>query len=75
MHHLLERAKEEQDLFWLSMGFDSSDGEKDEDFDSKDGSRSAREDSFDSDFSKKEKSKNAKRSFQLAKKTNLIDSS
>ncbi len=52
MHHLLERAKEEQDLFWLSMGFDSSDGEKDDDFNSNDGSQSNKDDSFDSDFSK-----------------------
>ena len=39
MQELLIRAKEEQDLFWLSMGFESSDGEKDEDFDSKDDDR------------------------------------
>ncbi len=36
------------------MGFDSSDGEKDESFDSKQESDSAREDSFDSDFGKEE---------------------
>lgn len=32
MNELLARAKEDKDLFWLAMGFDSSDGEKDEDF-------------------------------------------
>jgi hypothetical protein len=32
MKELLARAKEEQDLFWLSMGFCSSDGERDDDF-------------------------------------------
>lgn len=50
MHQMLMRAKEEQDLFWLSMGFDSSDGERDEDFNSHEESDSAKEDSFDSDF-------------------------
>jgi hypothetical protein len=39
MQELLIRAREEQDLFWLSMGFESSDGEKDEDFNSKDDDR------------------------------------
>ena len=34
MQVLLERAKEEQDFFWLSMGFFSSDGEMDEDYNS-----------------------------------------
>jgi hypothetical protein len=33
------------------MGFDSSEGEHDEDFISVEASKSAREDSFDSDFS------------------------
>jgi len=32
MKELLARAKDEQDLFWLSMGFCSSDGERDDDF-------------------------------------------
>ena len=36
MQELISRAKEDQELFWLSMGFFSSDGEKDEDFKSED---------------------------------------
>ena len=36
MQELILRAKEDQELFWLSMGFFSSDGEKDEDFKSED---------------------------------------
>jgi hypothetical protein len=36
MQDLISRAKEDQELFWLSMGFFSSDGEKDEDFKSED---------------------------------------
>lgn len=41
MQVLLQRAKEEEDFFWLSMGFFSSDGEMDEDYNSRD--------NFDSD--------------------------
>jgi len=32
MNELIARAKREKDLFWLSMGFLSSDGERDDDF-------------------------------------------
>lgn len=44
------------------MGFDSDDGEKDEDFNSQDGSQSAKEDSFDSDFSDCKNAKKRKKS-------------
>lgn len=61
MHHMLMRAEEEQDLFWLTMGFVSSEGEKDEDFNSEQESQSAKEDSFDSDFGKDEEEKQTKK--------------
>lgn len=51
METLLWQAKEDKDLFWLSMGYFSSDGEKDEDFN--EGSQI--EDSFDSDFDEQPK--------------------
>lgn len=44
-----------EELFWLGMGYDSDDGERDATFNSKDESieQSDKEDSFDSDFSKR----------------------
>lgn len=51
MPTLIWQAKEEQDLFWFGHGYESSEGEADEDFNSKEVSLSAKEDSFDSDFS------------------------
>lgn len=50
---LIWQAKEHQDLFWFGEGFESSEGELDEDFNSREVSLSAKEDSFDSDFSRK----------------------
>ena len=55
MPGLILQAQEMEELFWLGMGYDSDDGEKDATFNSKDESieQSDKEDSFDSDFSKK----------------------
>jgi hypothetical protein len=52
---LIMQAQEMEELFWLGMGYDSDDGERDVTFDSKDESieESDKEDSFDSDFSKR----------------------
>jgi hypothetical protein len=51
---LIMQAQEIEELFWLGMGYDSDDGERDVTFNSKDESieESDKEDSFDSDFSK-----------------------
>lgn len=52
---LIMQAQEMEELFWLGMGYDSDDGERDVTFNSKDGSieESDKEDSFDSDFSRR----------------------
>ena len=73
MHHMLMRAEEEQDLFWLTMGFMSSEGEKDESFDSKQVSDSAREDSFDSDFGKDEEDSQKKNKRRKEKRSVVKD--
>ena len=54
MPGLILQAQEMEELFWLGMGYDSDDGERDATFNSKDASieQSEKEDSFDSDFSK-----------------------
>ena len=54
---LIMQAEEMEELFWLGMGYDSDDGERDVTFNSKDESieESDKEDSFDSDFSKRRK--------------------
>ena len=54
---LIMQAQEMEELFWLGMGYDSDDGERDVTFNSKDESieESDKEDSFDSDFSKRRK--------------------
>ena len=41
MPTLLWQAKEEQDLFWFGQGYESSEGEADEDFNSREVSKSA----------------------------------
>jgi hypothetical protein len=70
---MLMRAEEEQDLFWLTMGFMSSEGEKDESFDSKQVSDSAREDSFDSDFGKDEEDSQKKNKRRKEKRSVVKD--
>ena len=54
---LIMQAQEMEELFWLGMGYDSDDGERDGTFNSKDESieESDKKDSFDSDFSKRRK--------------------
>jgi hypothetical protein len=54
MPGLILQAQEMEELFWLGMGYDSDDGERDATFNSKDESieHDDKEDSFDSDFSK-----------------------
>lgn len=49
-----------EELFWLGMGYDSDDGERDVTFNSKDESieQSDKEDSFDSDFSRRKINRN-----------------
>ena len=58
---LIMQAQEMEELFWLGMGYDSDDGERDVTFNSKDESieESDKEDSFDSDFSKNGRRKRA----------------
>ena len=58
MAELIRLAKEEEELFWLGQGFDSSDGERDEDFNSEDDDR---EELVDSDLEEITLSKRQKR--------------
>jgi hypothetical protein len=71
MPSLILQAQEMEELFWLGMGYDSDDGERDATFNSKDESieQSDKEDSFDSDFSRRKINGNGGTKTQKSKGT------